>query len=688
MMQRYTNLAFIVMLGIYISAVTSCGGPKGTMQAGKEAYNKKEYFNASENFKVVFTKSRDKNEKNEAAFLAAESYRLANDMKNAENWYRKTVKADPKNHEAQYQLALSLKNNQKFTEAITEFNVYKKLVGESERADMQIKGCELALKWKNEKTRYIVENVKPLNTKWSDFAPALYKKDGIYFTSDREKGASTKMYGWTGNSHTDIYKTTYKADKKDPNNIKYNNPELLDKDVINTPYNDGTVCFDSKYTTMYYTQCNDKNGKGKFCRLYAATAQGQVWTDPQPLSFSTDSFNCGHPSITKDGQTLYFASDMPGGYGGKDIWYVTYSKRGKTWGDPVNLGPTINTEGDEMFPFIHEDGTLYFASNGHVGLGGIDIFFTKGDGTEWSTPVNMKSPINSGGDDFGIIFYPNDKERGFFSSNREGGRGQDDIYRFYMTPLVFTLSGVARDSKTKAVLSNTLLTITNSSDTVKLKITTDDKGYYKITLNRSTDYELFGMHEDYYDSKVEFQTTKGLEVSTDLVQDLYLEPFDFESVFTLEGIYYDLDKANIRADAAKILDTIVVLLNKYPKIRLELGSHTDCRSDSIYNKGLSQRRADSAVAYIVRQSIDSARLVAKGYGESMLVNDCACEGSYVKRRCTEEEHQMNRRTTFRLLDNNYVPKSKQEMKGASDKQQVPQKGKPATNTRQQPPGRR
>jgi outer membrane protein OmpA-like peptidoglycan-associated protein len=257
-----------------------------------------------------------------------------------------------------------------------------------------------------------------------------------------------------------------------------------------------------------------------------------------------------------------------------------------------------------------------------------------------------------------------------------------------MTPLVFTLSGVARDSKTKAVLSNTLLTITNSSDTVKLKITTDDKGYYKITLNRSTDYELFGMHEDYYDSKVEFQTTKGLEVSTDLVQDLYLEPFDFESVFTLEGIYYDLDKANIRADAAKILDTIVVLLNKYPKIRLELGSHTDCRSDSIYNKGLSQRRADSAVAYIVRQSIDSARLVAKGYGESMLVNDCACEGSYVKRRCTEEEHQMNRRTTFRLLDNNYVPKSKQEMKGASDKQQVPQKGKPATNTRQQPPGRR
>jgi outer membrane protein OmpA-like peptidoglycan-associated protein len=290
----------------------------------------------------------------------------------------------------------------------------------------------------------------------------------------------------------------------------------------------------------------------------------------------------------------------------------------------------------------------------------------------------MKSPINSGGDDFGIVFFPGDKENGYFSSNREGGKGQDDIYRFYMTPLVFTLSGIARDSKTKAVLSNTDLYITNSSDTVKLKIRTDDKGYYKITLNPRTDYELFGKHEDYFDSKLEFQTTKGLEQSADLVQDLELEPFDYEAVFTLEGIYYDLDKANIRTDAAKILDTIVVLLNKYPKIRLELGSHTDCRSDSIYNKGLSQRRADSAVSYIVRQGIDSARLVAKGYGESKLVNDCACEGSYVKRKCTEEEHQMNRRTTFKLLDNNYVPKSKAEMKGTADKTQTPQKGKPGT----------
>jgi outer membrane protein OmpA-like peptidoglycan-associated protein len=339
-----------------------------------------------------------------------------------------------------------------------------------------------------------------------------------------------------------------------------------------------------------------------------------------------------------------------------------------------------------MYPFIHEDGTLYFSSNGHTGLGGVDIFFAKGSTTEWSDPINMKTPINSGGDDFSMILSK-DKESGFFASNREGGKGQDDIYRFYMTPLIFTLSGVARDVKTKEILPNTVLTITNSTDSGKLVIKTDAAGSYKIIIKPRTDYELFGAHEDYYDSKLEFQTTKGLEQSTDLVQDFLLDPFDYERVFTLEGIYYDLDKADLRPRSKEILDTIVQLMNRYPKIRLELGSHTDCRADSLYNEALSQRRADSAVNYIGTKGIDIARLVAKGYGETKLVNDCACEGTWVKRACTEEEHQLNRRTTFKLLDNKYIPKNKEEMKGAGDKTLSPNKdGKtPGTNKPGQQP---
>jgi peptidoglycan-associated lipoprotein len=684
-MKKINTLVVLSILVLTSVVFNACGPSKGSLAAAREAFKKKEYFTAGENYKAVYSKKGiTKEEKNEACYQTGECYRLQNDMKNAENWYRKSVKGDPTNAEAQFRLGQSLKANQKYSEAIVEFNAYKKASPENaEKADKEIKGCELALKWKNEKTRYVVENVKTLNTKWSDFSPMFYKRNELFFTSDREKGASNKMFQWTGNGYTDIYRVEYKADKKNANNIKYNVPVLVDKDMVNTPYNDGAVCFDARGTTMYYTQCNGKDGKGKNCRIFMATAAGTQWSEPTPLSFSTDSFTCGHPCLSKDGEVMFFSSDMPGGFGGKDLWYVTYTKRSKTWGDPINLGPTINTEGDEMYPFVADDGTLYFSSSGHVGLGGVDIYYSKGENTDWSEPINMKSPVNSGGDDFSLTMSK-DKESGYFSSNREGGRGQDDIYRFYMTPLVFTLSGVVRDSVTRELLPNTTITIINSTDTGKLIIRTDATGSYKITLKTRTDYELFAAKEDYYDSKVETQTTRGLEQSTDLIQDFVILEFDFTTVFTLEGIYYDLDKANIRKDAALILDTMVQLLNKYPRIRIELGSHTDCRADSAYNQGLSQRRADSAVAYISGRGIDSARMVAKGYGEAMLVNDCACEGNYVKRACTEEEHQLNRRTTFRLLDNKYIPKNKQEMKTLTPEKTTPKKaptGRPVPQRR-------
>lgn len=655
---KKSNIIFSFLAIILTSTMLSCGAKKGSMQAAREALAKKEYAVAGENYKAVYSKTKNKDEKNESCFQTAECYYMANDMKNAEGWYKKTVKADPKNVDAQLKLAESIKSQGRFSEAIIEYNNYKKLAPADTKVDSKIRGCELALKWKNEKTRYKIENLKSINSKWSDFAPMFYKKDQLYFTSDREKGASNKAYGWTANFFTDVYKVVYKVDKKNPNSIKYEMPTLVDKDKINSPYNDGTVAFDNKGGIMYFTQCNGKDGKGKFCRIWTATLSGQEWTEIKPLEFSSDSFNSGHPSLSKDNQIMYFSSDMPGGEGGKDIWFVTYSKRSKTWGDPVNLGPTVNTDKDEVYPFIHEDGTLYFSSNGHTGIGAMDIFYTTGSTTDWGTPVNMKSPINSGGDDFSIILSK-DKESGYLASNREGTKGQDDIWRFYMDPLVFTLSGVARDVKTKQILANTFITFTTSVDTGKIVVKTDAAGSYKINLKPKSDVELYGSHEDYYDSKIAFQTTKGLDVSTDLVQDLDLNPFDYENAIKVEGIYYDLDKANIRPDAARILDSLVITLNRYPKVRIELGSHTDCRADSAYNENLSQRRADSAVSYIIRQGIDSARLVAKGYGESKLVNDCACEGSYVKRQCAEEEHQMNRRTTVKLLGNDYRPKPKE-----------------------------
>ena len=638
--------------------LSSCS-KKGSLSAAREAYDKKEYFIAGDNYRKVYSSSKKKDERIEASYKAADCYRLMNDNKNAELWYFKAIKLDPKNADAQLRLAQAKKKNQDFEKAIIEFKNYQKLGGDAVvNVEKEITGCENALKWKNLKTRYIVENVKGLNTRWQDFGAVYFKKDQLYFTSDREKGVSNSVYGWTGNAHTDIYTVTYKKDKKNPNNITYQMPVLVDKKVLNGKINEGALCFDSRFTTMYMTRCNyDNGGKGKKCQLYISTLSGTEWSEPALIPFSLDSFSCGQPTISKDGQVLYFSSDMPGGQGGKDIWMSTYSKRSRSWGDPVNLGPTINTEDDEMFPFIHEDGTLYFSSNGHTGLGGLDIFYSKGEATDWSDPINMRSPVNSGADDFSIILEK-DKESGYFSSNRDGGRGQDDIYRFYMNPLIFNLSGVVRNQKTKEILRNAYVTITSSSDTGKIVLKTDESGSYKLRLKSKTDYELFSAKQYFFDSKVFYQTTKGLEVSTDLVQDIDLIPMDLNSTFTLEGIYYDLDKADLRPASRLILDTLVMTLNKYPNVRIELGSHTDCRADSAYNINLSQRRADSAVAYIISKGIDSLRIVSRGYGENSLVNNCACEGpneAVQGRKCSEEEHQLNRRTTVKFLDLNYTP---------------------------------
>ncbi|MFN4082597.1 MAG: OmpA family protein [Bacteroidia bacterium] len=685
----FKNYIFVqIGLAITIAIIYSCGGSKGSISAARDAYAKKEFFVATENYKKVYSSTKSKEEKIEASFMAAESFRQMNDPKNSENWYRKAIKLDPKNAEAQLFLAQALKMNAKFEEAIVEYKNYQKLnPSDEKRVEREIKGCEYALKWKNEKTRYIVENVKALNTRWSDFAVMYFGKNELYFTSDREKGVTNNMYGWTGNGYTDLYRVEYKVDRKNPNDIKYQIPVLVDKEKLNGKYNDGVIAFDNRYTTAYFTKCNYANsGKGNFCQIFMSQRQGTEWGTPELLPFSADSFSCGHPTLSKDGQTMIFSSDMPGGYGGKDLWMVTFTKRTRTWGDPVNLGPNVNTAGDEMYPFLHEDGTLYFSSNGHVGLGGLDIFYTTGEGTEWGDPVNMKSPINSAEDDFAIAFERGTKERGYFSSTREGGRGQDDIYRFYMTPLVFTLSGVVRDQKTNQILPNSIITITSSSDTGRIILKTDNAGSYKITIKEKTDYELFAAKQYYYDSKLEFQTTKGLEVSTDLIQDFVLIPFNFDSLIKLEGIYYGLDSADIRPASKVILDELILTLNKYPNLRIELGSHTDCRADSLYNIKLSQRRADSAVNYLVSRGIDIERLVAKGYGENMLaVKKCSCEGPNTRAmaaRCTEEEHQLNRRTTVKFLDLNYNPKAK----GAQQKDNVNTQpgGQPPSRIRQRP----
>ncbi len=500
------------------------------------------------------------------------------------------------------------------------------------------------------KSRFKVSNVKTLNTKESDYSPMIGSKkdDAIYFTSNRLGGVNKKkIYGWNGFGWDDLWMSKAKPAKKDKKTgkktIVWETPVVV-PGSLNSKFNEGTPAFDKKYSTIYYTQCNGADGKGKNCKIFSAKFNGTEWAEEQMLEFCmNDSFFYGHPTLSADGKRLYFASDRDDGIGGYDIWYVSYNSRAKSWGEPVNLGETVNTEKNEMYPYINDvDGHLYFSSNGHLGMGGLDIFKSEGSGTEWLAPENLRAPINSCGDDFGLC-YDNttfdkfgNQSHGFFTSNRDGGKGSDDIYEFTVDPLEIFLEGYVYEClkgsdkyNLSKPLANSTIKITNDRDSVVIELKTDAKGYYKTPLKEKTSYEINCTNRElyYFDAEPAQKTTKGIKISSTLRQDFCLNSQIIEEVVP---IFYDLDKAIIRPDAAKVLDEkILPLLVKYPKLRLELGSHTDCRSSYDYNVDLPQRRADSAVAYLVRKGIDPRRIPAKGYGESQLTNDCKCEGGVV-----------------------------------------------------------
>lgn len=671
----------------------SCKSP-ATMAEANKRYDKKEFNVAADIYKDVGRSSKNRNVRKEAYYKEGMCHLMNNDYKKAQKAFEKSQKykstkgsGDEYDANALRYEAEALKLQENYAEAIIKFNEYLAEHPDDEEAKKSKEGCELALKWKDQKTRYRIENFKKANTRESDFAPWFLEKEGLVFTSARAGGMNKKEYGWTGQYYDDLYIVPM---KKRRGQVSFDKPVLL-KGTINTKYSDGVASFSGKGRNIYYTQCNSEDGKGLRCKIYQAKKIGRdSYEQPVLLDFNSDSFSCGHPAISPDGKQMYFASNSTEGehYGGWDLYVVNYVRRGKTWSVPLNLGPTINTKGDEMYPYLHEDNTLYFASNGHITLGGLDILYTTGSGQDWTTPENMQWPINTGADDFGI-WLAEDKESGYFSSNREEGRGSDDIYSFTMDPCELFITGVVRDKKTKAVIPNATVKINTNTDTTTIVLTTDNTGAYKLPLKRETKYELqaFGPEEEYYfDSPKEFQTTEGVKCFTTLVQDFELE--QLEIVFTVEGILYDLDKANIRPDAAQILDdSVVAVLQRFPRIKIELGSHTDCRASHEYNDSLSQRRADSAVAYIVSKGIDPDRLVAKGYGERELrIEKCSCDLTDPGNRiCSEAEHQLNRRTTVKVIDKNWK-KAPAETKPEEVKPE--EKPAPRGGRRTPPPRRR
>ena len=654
-------LFFIILI---IAASPESIAQKCKAERAYEYFNAGEYFLAIDHFKSTYSKSKDKALKADMVYMVAECYRLINDPKNAEIWYKKAVKTANSRPEAQYWFAESLKKNGKYQLAMDEFKKYKQLVPGDPRADQELRACELAIEWLHNPEAYKVDEIKDINSKDDDFSPAYARDDFgvIYFTSSRDDASGNKTHGATGQNFTDIFES--RIDKKG----KWSMPVPVE--ALNSEFEDGTPNFSADYKAIYFTRCEAGKREKKGCSILYSTRKGDTWNTPKNLSIMPDSIIAAHPALSPDGLTLYFVSDMKGGYGGKDIYYVTREKTTSPWSKPKNAGPDINTSGDEVFPYVRSDGTLYFSSDGHIGMGGLDIFKAKQqpDGT-WVVQ-NLKSPINSFADDFGIAFQ-NETEAGIFSSTRKG-KSNDDLYSFELPPLKFSLTGLVKDEKTSIAISGSIVQMI-ASDGTNLQAETGTGGDFKFILKPAVDYIFLASKRGYLNGK-EKETTKGQDKSREFMITILLTAID--KPIELPNIFYDFDKWDLRPESMVTLDKLVETLNDNPNVTIELMSHTDARNTEEYNLILSQKRAQSVVDYLVSKGIELERLTAKGYGKSSpkIVNaEIASQYSFLKAgmQLTEQfvnslpndeqkeiVHQINRRTEFKVLRTDYVPPKK------------------------------
>ena len=683
------NLKKLALTTIAIMAfVFSVNAQKNYLKDADMAYENHQYFNAIELYKQAYTKVKKADAKSRILFRTGDAYHQINDLKGAETYYSKAIKAKYSDPIAILNLADVLKAQQKYPEAIVEYNNYKKEMPSDVRGENGVKSCELAQQWKDAKntpeTRLKVENMALLNSKESDFSPAYADKKytSLIFTSTRQ-GATGSIDVTNGQNHSDLYEA--KLDK----NGKWSTPAPLSTTIL-SKMNEASVSISKKGDVMFMTRCPEAKGKVLKCQLYVCKKQGPSWAEPEPLPFNVDSVAFAHPAINVTGDVLYFTSKLAGGYGGKDIWMSTYSKKDKTWGQPVNLGPSINTSGDEMYPYMADDDkTLYFSSNYHLGMGGLDIFKAEKstDGKFTKAPENLKSPMNSAGDDFGIIFEGK-KIKGYFTSNREGGKGSDDIYSFILPPLNFNLTGTVVSDENNEPVQNASIHLKGSNGDM-FEFNTGADGKYNFKLKENTSYEVTVATGKTTASKsytLGFLANKDMgklttvdeNESKDFVKDFALTPVKAEIRFP--AVLYDLGKATLRPESKDSLNFLYQTLIDNPTIVIELQSHTDSRGSNTDNQKLSEERAKSCVVYLSEEKkIPLARLTSKGWGEGkLLIKDAVINKAKTKEE-KEALHQKNRRTVFRIINWDYVdpnaPKSdkpifKPQVKGEENSEEV------------------
>lgn len=656
-----------------------------------------QYEKALDGYKNGIKKiSKNQIEVRRVTFQIAECYRIMGDLKKAEQQY---IRLEKKNYQKDNPMILfhlgSIYNLRgEYDMALKYYNNYKKRAPEDSRVDIRIEGCQKAKMWQENPTRIEVENFKKFNTKQDEWAPRWgnpEKLNQLIFTSNREGSIGKGTDQWTGVAFSDLYK----SDKPKSKNTEWPGEwspilPLDESEILNSSVNEGEATANKKGSALYITKCPQDKKKVQGCYIFATSKKGKSWGEPELVELGPDSFNYVHPFIMEDELTIYFASNIPGGYGGYDIYKATRAKKSAKFSNITNLGPNVNTPGQEVFPAMRDDSLLYFSSDGHVGMGGLDIFVSALKNNQFQLAENMMVPINSCWDEIGMIYDetpsldPKSKSpylaKGFFSSNRPGGRGGDDIYYFVLRPLVYSIAGFVKDAATLQYIDGAEVEIIGS-DGSSYKTLTDIKGYYyfdKTKILGNTTYNMRVTKPKYWEeNNTATQTTVGLTENTDLKQDFVLTPIPKEPI-VLPEILYDLAKWDLKPQYEDSLMYLYNIMIKNPTLVVELRSHTDYQWTDESNEELSQKRAQTCVDFLVtKKGIDPERLVPKGYGEyrpRKIENDITIKWAgksytfrkgtelteaYIKTLPTDEQaaaNALNRRTEFIVLRTDFVPK--------------------------------
>ena len=659
-MRQFTPYLFLLLAASFLY---SCKSAK--LSDAEEKQRIGEYFEAAAIYRKVYTKTppAKRDLRGYIAFRMAECNRLINNTPRATSAYMNALRYKYPDSIVNLRLGQMYQKSGRYGEAVKYYNDYLLAEPGSVLAFNGVTGCEEAVKWKQSPTRYTVKRMDKFNSRRSEFSPMLYgeKYDQLYFASTRApKGAGKDKEetnsAITGQRNNDLFLV-----KQDENGAWLAPVEL--EDEVNTEFDEGTPSFSKDGNTMYYTYCAQDPEGPRTSEIYISSRSSAKWGQGTRADIVKDSVTAlGHPSISPDGKYLYFVSDAVGGYGGKDLFRARVV--GRDFGPMENLGPDINTPGDEMFPYVRDSVTLYFASDGHPGMGGLDIFKATLDSTGKWNVENMKAPINSSGDDFGITFAGN-KESGFFSSNRNDARGYDHLYSFELPVITIFIEGIVSDVDENPIEDATVRIV--GRDGLNEKVLAKKDGKYRVELERDIRYVMMASARGYLNQNFELKTGPEEKNETYIV-DFFLSPISKPVV--IENIFYDFDKATLRPESKKALDEMIKMLNDNPNVTIELGAHTDRKGSEQYNERLAQRRAQSVVDYLIAGGIAQDRLEAKGYGESVpkAINkrmaknyDFLNEGDvlteeFIERMTPEQQEiadQINRRTEFKVLRTNY-----------------------------------